>query len=98
MLKILVGAACVAVLAYAGYFFWGEYRAYEANRQAQQAAVDQQQREALAAAGRCKALRDQMMAEVGDGTHLFNYDGRAALRACIAAGSISAAEVSALGL
>lgn len=30
MLKMLVGTACVAVIAMAGYFFWGEWQARQA--------------------------------------------------------------------
>ncbi|MDH7786328.1 hypothetical protein QBD01_002349 [Ochrobactrum sp. 19YEA23] len=28
-MKLLVGAACVAVIAFVGYFFWGEYQRRE---------------------------------------------------------------------
>lgn len=29
-MKLLVGAACVAIIAFVGYYFWKEYRANEA--------------------------------------------------------------------
>lgn len=41
-MKLLVGAACVAVIAFVGYFFWGEYASSQAvNRQAFKASCDQ---------------------------------------------------------
>lgn len=29
-MRILIGAACIAVLTYVGYFFWGEYERSQA--------------------------------------------------------------------
>ena len=41
-MKILIGAACIAVIAFVGYYFWGEYRQHEIENQASKlAAFDQ---------------------------------------------------------
>lgn len=34
-MKILVGFACVALIAFVGYFFWGEWQKADAPRQAE---------------------------------------------------------------
>lgn len=31
-MKVLVGAACIAVIAFVGYYFWNEYRAAEMHK------------------------------------------------------------------
>jgi len=33
-MKALIAAACIAVLAFVGYYFWGEYSKYEARQEA----------------------------------------------------------------
>lgn len=45
MLKTLIGAACLAILAAVGYFFWGEYQ----TKLAANAAVSREQERAIAA-------------------------------------------------
>jgi predicted negative regulator of RcsB-dependent stress response len=37
-MRFLIGAACVAVIAFVGYFFWGEYNKSQAIERAMQAA------------------------------------------------------------
>jgi len=32
-MRILIGAVCIAVLTYVGYFFWGEYQQSQARAQ-----------------------------------------------------------------
>lgn len=32
LMKALVGAACIAIIAFVGYYFWNEYRSAEAMR------------------------------------------------------------------
>ena len=39
-MKALVGATCIAVIAFVGYFFWGEYSRSQARAQNYQAKVD----------------------------------------------------------
>ncbi|GEM_PF-3353886 len=36
-MRVLIGATCVAVLAFVGYFFWGEYQQSQAATRAAQA-------------------------------------------------------------
>ncbi|KFL24994.1 hypothetical protein JP74_21760 [Devosia sp. 17-2-E-8] len=38
-MRLLVAVACVAVIAFVGYFFWGEWNAYRAREEVQTAAV-----------------------------------------------------------
>lgn len=33
-MKVLIGLACVAVIAFVGYYFWGEWQKVEASRTA----------------------------------------------------------------
>lgn len=48
-MKVLVAAACIAILAFVGYFFWGEYSARRALDEARVAAAAREaaDREAL---------------------------------------------------
>lgn len=39
-MRILIGAACIAVLTYVGYFFWGEYQQSQARAQYTQARIE----------------------------------------------------------
>lgn len=38
-MRILIGAACIAVLTYVGYFFWGEYNQSRFDALAEESAV-----------------------------------------------------------
>lgn len=48
VMKILISAACIAVLAFVGYFFWGEYEKRQALQEMKQAVerVEQANRQA----------------------------------------------------
>lgn len=53
-MKVLIGAACVAIIAFVGYFFWGEY----------QSRLELQAREAAAQ----KLMCNQMVSELKSDT------------------------------
>ena len=58
-MKVLVGAACVAVIAAVAYFFWGEYSRYhDAAASARQKSMAQaiESANALATSGRCDEI------------------------------------------
>jgi len=92
--KALVSAACVAVIAFVGYFFWGEWNQNQKDTELaavrDSALVQACQRVAaeLAAVQRGESL----------GRRFVQEDAKAALRTCVADGHIGLADLGAVSL
>lgn len=94
MLRLLVACASLAVIAFVGYFFWGEWQRLEAEQ------VRNERNDAALAAECRSTLADlKVVASGGDlGRRFVQHEARVRLRSCVSQGRLSSSDVSGLGI